>query len=95
MTEDERLEQRVRRQPVGAVQAGHRDLAGGVEAADVGGAVGVGDRAAAAVVRRRHDRDRLLGDVDAEAAGSARRWSGSVHAGSPRRDGVMSRYTCS
>ena len=35
----QRLEQRVRRQAVGAVQAGHRDLAGGVEAADGGGAV--------------------------------------------------------
>ena len=48
-----RFQQRVRRQPAGAVQAGHRHLADRVEVAHAGPAVRVHDDAAAAVVRRR------------------------------------------
>ena len=38
----------------------------------------VGHHAAAGVVRGRHHRDRLAGDVVAEFAGSARKWSGNA-----------------
>jgi hypothetical protein len=48
------------------VQAGVGGLAHGVQARQVGAAVEVGDDAAAGVVRRRHHRDRLARDVDAQ-----------------------------
>ena len=48
------------------MQAGVGGLADRVQAGQVGAAVQVGDDAAAGVVRGRHDRDRLPGDVDAE-----------------------------
>ena len=48
------------------MQAGAGGLADRVQAGDVGAAVQVGHDAAAGVVRGRHHRDRLLGDVDAE-----------------------------
>ena len=63
--EDERVEQRVRAEPVAAV---HRDagaLAGGVEAGDRRLAVDVGLHAAHHVVVAGLDVDRLAGDVDA------------------------------
>jgi hypothetical protein len=53
-------------QAVGAVQARLGDFAGGIEARRVGAAVEVHHHAAAGVMLRRHDRDRLPGDVDAE-----------------------------
>ena len=67
MGADQRFQQRIARQPVGAVQprAGH--LAHGVKPGDLRLAVHVRHHAAALVMRRRHDRDRLLGDVDAVA----------------------------
>ena len=58
----------LRGQPVGAVHAGAGDLAAGVEAGDGGAAVEVGAHAAAGVVRRRRDRDRLGDRVDAGLA---------------------------
>ena len=44
-----------------------RDFARGIKARRIGAPVEVHDHAAAGVVLRRHDGDRLLGDVDAEA----------------------------
>src|SRR5471032_1974723 len=60
------FKQRVAGQAVGAVQAGAGGFADGVQARDVGASGQVGDHAAAGVVRGRHDRNRLLGDVDAQ-----------------------------
>ena len=48
------------------MQAGTADLADGVEAVNGGAPGNVGAHAAAAVVRRRHDRNQVLGHVDAE-----------------------------
>src|SRR5690349_12939930 len=47
------------------MQTGHRNLAGGEEAADVGSARRIRERTNATVMRRRDDWDRLGGDVDA------------------------------
>ena len=58
-SEDEALEQRVRRQPVRAVDAGTGALAGCVETGQAGATVEVGDDAAHRVVGGRRDRDRL------------------------------------
>ena len=66
LAEHQAFQQRVAGQPVGAVQAGVGGFADRIEAGQVGPAVQVGDDAAAGIVRGRHDRDRLLGDVDAE-----------------------------
>ena len=60
---NERLEQRVAGEPVRAVQPGAGDLADGVQAGEIRFAVSANPHAAALVMRRRHDRDRLLGDV--------------------------------
>ena len=49
------------------MQAGLGDFARGIEARRVGAAVEVDHHAAAGIMLRRDDRDRLLGDVDAEA----------------------------
>ena len=49
------------------MQAGVGGFAHGVEAGQVGAAVQIGDHAAAGVVRRRHHRDGLARDVDAQA----------------------------
>ena len=57
---------RVGREAVGAVEARLGDFARGVEAGRVGAAVDVDQHAAAGVMLRRDDRDRLLRDVDAE-----------------------------
>src|SRR5439155_9757576 len=59
LTEDEALEQRVRGEPVGAVDAGRGALAGGVKPRQRRAAVEVGDDAADGVVRGGGDRDRL------------------------------------
>ena len=62
---NERLEQRVAGEPVCAMQAGAGDLANRVQAGQVRFAVLADPHAAALIMRRRHDRDRFLGDVDA------------------------------
>ena len=62
------LEQAVGRQPVGAVHAGARHLAGGEQTGQLGAAVHVGDHTAAAVVRTGHDRNRLARRIDARRA---------------------------
>ena len=64
---DETFQQRIARQAVRAVQARAGDLADGVEPCDVRCAVEVCADAAALVMRRRDDRDRLPGNVDAVA----------------------------
>ena len=64
--EHDTFEQGVAGQPVGPVQPGIGRLAHRVQAGQVGPALDVGDHAAAGVVGRRHDRDRLAGDVDAQ-----------------------------
>ena len=66
--EHQRLEERVRGQTVGAVEPRARHLAAGVEALERGRAVQVREHAAAGVVGRGHDRDRLPRHVDPEAA---------------------------
>jgi hypothetical protein len=60
------FEQGIAGQPVRAVQAGVGRLADGVEARQVAAAFEVADHAAAGVVRGRHHRNRLPGDVDAQ-----------------------------
>ena len=67
MTEDEPFEERVRGQPVRPVEARARGLADGPEPRDGGASLEVGRDAAAQVVRRGHDGDWLLGDVEAES----------------------------
>ena len=77
--EHEALAERVRGEPVGAVQAGARGLADGVEArARVERAVEVGDDAAHHVVRGGRDRDELARRVEARLAQRARRRSGTA-----------------
>src|SRR6201999_2574172 len=63
--EDQRVEQRVRAEAVAAVHRHAGALAGGVQAGDLGQAVGVGPDAAHRVVVARLDVDRLARDVDA------------------------------
>ena len=63
---DEPLEKRRRREAVRAVHARAGRLAHGVEAPDRRPALEVREDAAAEVVRRGHDGDRLGRDVDAE-----------------------------
>src|SRR5579859_1788272 len=65
--EDQALEQRVGGEAVGAVQPRRGALADGVEARDGGAPLEVRRHAAAHEVRRGHDGDGLLGDVDAPA----------------------------
>ena len=77
--EDEALGQRVRRQPVGAVQAGAGRLADRVQAGDRRAAVEVGRHAAHRVVRRRRDRDQVAARVDARPPRARRRCWGSGH----------------
>jgi len=64
------LEQRVRREPVGAVQPGHRDLAGCVQARNRAASVEIGLHAAAHIVRRGHHRDWSFGQVISKAQAS-------------------------
>ena len=61
--EDQGVEQRVGAEPVAAVDRDAGDLAGGVEARDLGAALDVGLDAAHRVVVAGLDVDRLLGDV--------------------------------
>ena len=66
--EDEAFEQRVGGQPVGAVDAAARDLAGGVEARHARSGREVGGHTAGGVVLGRRDRDQLGDRVDAVLA---------------------------
>ena len=77
------FQQRVAGQAVGAVQAGAGGLADGVQARHVGAARQVGEHAAAGVVRRRHHRDRLARDVDAQLQAARVGCWGSARAGRP------------
>ena len=63
-TEDEPVEQRVRREPVRAVHAAARDLAARPEVVERGRAVEVGDDAAREIVRGRRDGQPLLGRIE-------------------------------
>ena len=76
------FQQRCGCQPVGAVQPGATDLAHRVQILDAGAAPLVHRDAAARVVRGRHHRDRLLGDVDADLQAFG------VDVREARRDGV-------
>ncbi len=67
--EHQPLEQRVGGQPVGAVDPGAGDLAGGVEAGYVAASLEVGAHAAGGVVAGRGDRDQVGHRVDAVGAG--------------------------
>ena len=82
--EDEALEQRVGREPVGAVHAGARALAARVEPLERGAAEQVGRDPAAGVVLGRGDRQQLGGRVEARARGTGRRSTGSAARGTPR-----------
>ena len=82
--EHQPLEQRVGGQPVGAVDAGGRHLAAGVEADQVGGAVEIGLDAATEVVAGRGDRDQVRDRVRSRPGGSCAGWSGTGPARSPR-----------
>ena len=66
LAEHEAFEQAVRRQAVGAVEPRLGDFARRIEAGRVGAAVDVDQHAAAGIMLRRDDRDRLGRDVDAE-----------------------------
>ena len=63
---DERFEETIGRETVGAVEASTGALAGGVEVADRGASVEIHLDAAAEVVGSRGDRDILLSDVDSD-----------------------------
>ena len=76
--EDGGLEQRVRGEPVGAVQAGRGHLARGPQALDGGAAAQVGGDAAHVIVRGRRDGDELVHGIDAGGAAVARRRSGKA-----------------
>ena len=82
--EDQALEQRVRREPVGAVHPGARALAAGVEAVDRRPAEQVGLDPAGGVVLGRRDRQQLGGRVEPELAAARRRSTGSAARGSRR-----------
>ena len=60
------LQQRIRRHAVGTVQTGIADLTDGVQPVEIGAAVLIDHHAAAGVVRRRDDRDRLSGQIEAQ-----------------------------
>ena len=67
MRDDQAFEQRIARQPIRAVQTGAGHFADRVKPGQTGRAVHVGLDSAALIMRRRHDRDRLLRHVDPEA----------------------------
>ena len=71
---DHGFEQRVRRQPVGAVRAGRRYFAAGPQSLQRGAAVRVDGDAAHVIMRGRRDRDRLRRRID--AGGDAARIDG-------------------
>ena len=91
---DDALGQAVRRQPVGAVDAGAGDLADGEQARQDGRAVEAGRHAPAREVGGRGDRDAVAGRVDADlpARRGDRREAGRRSA---RRGCVASRKTWS
>ncbi len=64
--EDERLEQRITRQAVRAMDASARDLTAGVEPVHGRPRVHIGQHAAAAIVRRWHDRYPILRYINAD-----------------------------
>ena len=72
------LEQRVRRQPVRAVDAGARGLAARPEAGQRRRPVEIGADAAGQVVRRRRDRQPVAGGVETDALAGAARSSGTA-----------------
>ncbi len=86
--EDQRLEQRVRGQPVGAVHAGRGHLAAGPQAGQRAAPLLVHRHAAHVVVRRRRHRDRLGG---AGRARRARQVSNTVGKRSGKRSPTASR----
>src|SRR5690606_1353703 len=63
---DEAFEQRIAGHAIGAVQSGKACFADGIEPRDISAPCLIDDDAATGVVRRRHDRNRLAQDVDAE-----------------------------
>ncbi len=65
MGADQRFQERIAGQAVGAVQAGAGHFAHGVESRNLRLPVHRRHHAAALIMRRRHDRNRLPGDVDA------------------------------
>ena len=65
-TKDHAFEQRIACQAICAVQAGAGGLADRVQTLEVRSCAQVRHHAAAGVVRRRHDRNRLAGDIDAQ-----------------------------
>lgn len=62
---DKAFEQGIARQPVGPMQTGESSFPHGIEARQSSSGGKVGDDAAAGIVRRRYDRDRLAGNIDA------------------------------
>ena len=76
--EHEALGERVRRQPVGAVEAGARALADRVQPGQRRAPVEVGGHAAHRVVRGGRDRDQVARGVDARPPRARRRCSGSA-----------------
>ncbi len=64
--EDQQFDQRIRTQPVGAVQADAGALAGGEQAGQRRGSCRIGGNPAHHVVHHGADRHRLLDDIDAE-----------------------------
>ena len=88
------LEQRIAGQAVGAVQPGAGGFADGIQSGRSVRPAIVGHNAATGVVRGRHHRDRLLGDVDAQFQRSARRMVGKCSLQELRDSGgEMSRLT--
>ena len=83
--EDQPLQQRVGRQPVGAVHAGAGRLAAGVQARHRGPSVQVGGDPAGGVVRGRRDRDQLRVTGSMPARSGWPGWSGTGPATSRRR----------
>ena len=66
LAEDEAFEDRVRREPVGAVQPRLCHFACRPKARQIGTAIQIDHHAAARIMRRRHHRDRLNGAIDTE-----------------------------
>jgi hypothetical protein len=60
------FEQRIARQPVGTVQAGVGRFADHIQSGHISAGIEISDHPAAGVVRGRHHRNRLMGDVDAQ-----------------------------
>ena len=84
--EDETLEQRIARQPVGAVHAGAGDLARRVQTRNRGAPVDVGLHAAHDVVGRRPDRDAIAREIQPRAPARLGDQRESASARTPGRD---------